>query len=186
MKHIKKKASLELSINAIVILILAITMLGLGLGFMRNIFGGATDQFEEMTGTVQKQMIDQMKDSGEIVELNRPKITIKAGDKDQIFIGFRNVKQEEEEFSIDEDESSCTPLGADDSCMATSLSGGDYLAIKYKTTPTTVPSGEVTVLPINVETSSNAAAGTYFYDLVIVHGDEDEVEHIELTVDITV
>ena len=41
----KKKGSLTLSINAIVVLILAITMLGLGLSFMRNIFGGATEEF---------------------------------------------------------------------------------------------------------------------------------------------
>src|SRR3989344_8677259 len=87
-----KKASLELSINAIVILILAITMLGLGLGFMRNIFGSATDQFRQVTGAVEKQMIDQMKEGNKIVDLSRPKLTIKKGKQEQIFIGFRNVK----------------------------------------------------------------------------------------------
>jgi hypothetical protein len=46
----KKLASLHLSINAIVILILAITMLGLGLGFMRNIFGKATEEFTRVGG----------------------------------------------------------------------------------------------------------------------------------------
>jgi type II secretory pathway pseudopilin PulG len=63
----KKLASLHLSINAIVILILAITMLGLGLGFMRNIFGKATEEFTRVGGTVQKQMIDQMRESNRIV-----------------------------------------------------------------------------------------------------------------------
>ena len=38
MYHKRKKASLNLSINAIGILILAITMLGLGLTFMRGLF----------------------------------------------------------------------------------------------------------------------------------------------------
>src|SRR3989338_11650848 len=89
-----KKASLELSINAIVILILAITMLGLGLGFMRNIFGSATDQFRQVTGAVEKQMIDQMKEGNKIVDLSRPKLTIKKGKQEQIFIGFRNVKED--------------------------------------------------------------------------------------------
>ena len=39
-----KKASLELSINAIVILVLAITMLGLGLGFTKGMFGQLKSQ----------------------------------------------------------------------------------------------------------------------------------------------
>lgn len=40
----QKKASLELSINAIVILVLAITMLGLGLGFTKGMFGQLKSQ----------------------------------------------------------------------------------------------------------------------------------------------
>ncbi len=42
-----KKASLNLSMNAIVVLILAITMLGLGLTFMRGLFKQATERVTE-------------------------------------------------------------------------------------------------------------------------------------------
>ena len=54
----QKKGALNLSINAIVILILAITMLGLGLAFMRNIFGSATKEFEEVSLIVKKSFIN--------------------------------------------------------------------------------------------------------------------------------
>ena len=63
-----KIAALQLSITAIVVLILAITMLGLGLTFIRNIFGSATEEFEVATGTIQKVMIEQMKQSNKIVD----------------------------------------------------------------------------------------------------------------------
>ena len=43
----RKKGSLNLSVNAIVILILAITMLGLGLGFVKGMFGKVSGQLEE-------------------------------------------------------------------------------------------------------------------------------------------
>ena len=43
----RKKASLEISMNAIVILVLAIAMLGLGLTFIRGIFKGITAKVEE-------------------------------------------------------------------------------------------------------------------------------------------
>ena len=85
-----KKASLNLSINAIVILILAITMLGLGLAFMKNIFGGATEEFTKVGGEVEKQMIEQMKSSKEVVQLSRASLDLKRGEKDQIFIGLSN------------------------------------------------------------------------------------------------
>ena len=47
----RKKGSLSLSINAIVVLILAITMLGLGLGFMRTMFGKASQSLEQAAAT---------------------------------------------------------------------------------------------------------------------------------------
>ena len=45
MRH--KKASLNISVEAIIILILAITMLGLGLGFIRGMFGQVSTQLEQ-------------------------------------------------------------------------------------------------------------------------------------------
>ena len=43
-----RKASLSLSINAIVVLILAITMLGLALGFIKVMFGKTSAQVEAL------------------------------------------------------------------------------------------------------------------------------------------
>jgi len=47
------RGSLELSANAIVILIIAITILGLGLTFVRSLFGGLTEKFEEGAARVE-------------------------------------------------------------------------------------------------------------------------------------
>ena len=76
-----KKASLQLSINAIVVLILAITMLGLGLGFMRNLFSSGEKQFERASDAVEKEVLEQIKESGKNIEFNRPVIKVKAGEK---------------------------------------------------------------------------------------------------------
>tara|TARA_Y100000310_G_scaffold82580_1_gene79184 strand:- start:236 stop:589 length:354 start_codon:yes stop_codon:yes gene_type:complete len=97
-----KKASLNLSINAIVILILAITMLGLGLAFMRNIFGQATGEFSEISGEVQKQMIGQMKSTQKIVDLSGAVYDIEPGEKKMAYIGFKNDGNEEKDFLITE------------------------------------------------------------------------------------
>jgi len=221
-----KKASLNLSINAIVILILAITMLGLGLAFMRNIFGKATEEFQEVSGTVKKQMIDQMKESTKIVDLSRPKVELKTGDSTQIFIGFKNDGSDPEAFQIREIDAS--KLGkmitndggtlnnykislpndippneitlTTDAASTTSFCGlkessgaSTSVYLELKATETTVQSGDVVVIPINIKTTSNAPQGTCTFELKVDLNpgvdDEDTLgvdyhEVIELTVDI--
>ena len=188
-----KKGSLNLSINAIVVLILAITMLGLGLSFMKNIFGGATEEFKKVGGTVEKQMIEQMKESPNIIDLSRPSLDIKKAGKDQIFIGLKNVQSVDQEFLIitptESDLGACT--GASCPCQG--------IELKYKSSKTTVASGVTSVLPINVEADSNAAEGTCFVDIVICQAATvgtgaaattcvvaDTEHHAELTVDVVV
>jgi len=170
-----KNASLNLSINAIVILILAITMLGLGLGFMRNIFGGATEQFEEMTGTVYKQMIEDMKASNEIVQINRPKIDLSIGETGQVFIGWKNVATAEKNLKITA--ADCAKLGSD-TCEA----GKIYS--EYKTGDIKVRKGEIGIVPLNIVTTSTAEEGTYFFDITVAGGGTNY--YIELVVDVTI
>ena len=57
MKH--RKASLELSVNAIVILVIAITMLGIGLTFMRSKMNEAGDLMDDVNQQVRDQIIEQ-------------------------------------------------------------------------------------------------------------------------------
>ena len=212
-----KNASLNLSINAIVILILAITMLGLGLGFMRNIFGSATEEFTKVSGTVQKQMVEQMKQTNRIVDIDRPKISIKKAGKDQVYLGFKNVQAGDMYFGMLNPDSTTaklkSTLGVDMAtypCTATMCTTSDQAAYNtcccieasYKTTATTVKSGEVMVLPLNVKAHSSAPEGTCFYDFIVCESStKSSVDslgaatscpagttehHIEFTVDVTV
>ena len=188
MRH-HKKSALNLSINAIVILILAITMLGLGLSFMRNIFGSATKEFEEVGGTVKKQMIEQMKESDNTIDLSRPKVDLKAGEDTQIFIGFKNEGNVLRYFQISESGSSTTSLGGSNNCSVLyEGTGSKKVYLEFKTGETEVLKGEVVVLPLNIMTSSDVDQDTCFYEIIVKHGTSsgalDNNETIELTVDI--
>ncbi len=194
-----KKAGLNLSINAIVVLILAITMLGLGLSFMRNIFGSATKEFEEVGGTVKKQMIDQMKESDKVFDLSRPKVDLKAGEDTQIFIGFKNKATTSKKFQLRVIEASrLGEIGAnngtnifdinvntDDVTLDGSTTGvcgvrdhdGSIIPdtvtevyLEFKNTATTVAKGTVVVVPINIKTTSNSNVGSCVFEL---KGDSD-------------
>lgn len=85
-----KKADLSLSINAIVVLILAITMLGLGLAFMRGMFGGTVKQFTQISDSLKKQMVDDLKASNERVSLNQVDVNVKRGEKYEVVFGIKN------------------------------------------------------------------------------------------------
>ena len=184
-----KKADLNLSINAIVVLILAITMLGLGLGFMRNIFGGAVEEFKDVQGTVKKQMIDQMKESNKVVELNTPKTSLKIGDETQVFIGFKNDQAEDVDFSVEQ--ILCDKLASSSgNNQCNNDPDVDGVWLEYRERATTVLPGEVSVLPINVKSKAGETIeNTYFFELQISAQNEDGnkiTKKVELTVDLKV
>ncbi len=163
-----KKASLNLSISAIVILILAITMLGLGLTFMRNIFGTATKEFQEVSGTIHKQMIDQMKEGNKEIDLSSLVYDIEPGETRQIYIGFKNNDNEEKEFTING--VNVNSLSGDpDNCGLDKAT--KKVIIEYKKVPTTILPGTTIVLPINIKTSSHANKDSCFYELLIDIGE---------------
>lgn len=95
-----KKASLQLSINAIVILILAITMLGLGLGFMKGLFSKTTGQLEQVGDDIKNQMIEQLRTSSAKLTLNQEDITLKRGASKDVYFAVKNVLPNAKAFPI--------------------------------------------------------------------------------------
>ena len=87
---LNKKASLEISIQAIVIVVLAMTLLGLGLGFIRGMFKGITDVNEQVTGDVRAKIGRQLIETDEKVAFPRSEINIKRGDSSIIEVGINN------------------------------------------------------------------------------------------------
>ncbi len=86
-----RKAALELSINAIVVLILAITILGLGIGFIRSQFGGLTKQFTQVNAEIQDQLINKIKESGDLLVFDRAELQAGIGKKEAFYIGIKNT-----------------------------------------------------------------------------------------------
>lgn len=91
----RKKASLQLSINAIVVLILAITILGLGLGFIKKQFGSATKQFDVVNDEMESSIISELESSGQLLTLKRTKFEVESGSPEQFYFGVRNTASSE-------------------------------------------------------------------------------------------
>ena len=87
-----KKASLEISIQAIVIVVLAMTLLGLGLGFIRKQFSGLSSISEEVQEQVKQKVLDDLISGDKKVSFPRTDITIDKGDSVVLTVGIRNKK----------------------------------------------------------------------------------------------
>ena len=88
----RRKGSLQLSINAIVVLILAITLLGLGLGFIRNMFTSTEQQFDVTNQQIKSDMIEELETSGNKVTLKQAKFEVGSGEPYEFYYGIRNTR----------------------------------------------------------------------------------------------
>lgn len=88
---VRKKASLTLSINAIVILILAITILGLGLGFIRTMFASQDEKFSDINAQLKGDIIEDLENSGDKVTFNNAKFEVESGTPYEFYMGIRNT-----------------------------------------------------------------------------------------------
>lgn len=91
MNIFKKRGSLELSVNAIVVIVIAITMLGLGLGFLRGIFSGSLGKVEAQLKQLEEQNIKAFLDDCESpLCLQTRKVDINKNEKYDMWIGINN------------------------------------------------------------------------------------------------
>jgi len=124
-------------------------MLGLGLGFMRNLFSSGEEQFEKASDAVEKEVLEQMKASGKNVEFNRPVVRVKAGEKEQVWLGFQNQGDIPEDYLIQSEETS--PIGTT-TC--------DGLEIGTLGSVITIPGKTVFVSPVTIEPGAGMDKGT--------------------------
>ena len=98
--QINKKASLEISIQAIVIVVLAMTLLGLGLTLIRGMFKNIQSTTEDVTEQVRQKVIDDLISSDKKVSFPKTEIYIDKGSSQSLTIGIRNKKDEDLVYRI--------------------------------------------------------------------------------------
>ncbi|MEE9524984.1 MAG: hypothetical protein V3V78_00060 [Candidatus Woesearchaeota archaeon] len=87
-----KKASLNLSINAIVIVVLAMTLLGLGLTLVRNVFKGIEEQREEVTEQIRSQILEDLRTGNKKLSFPSTQINLEKRESKVIAMGVKNTK----------------------------------------------------------------------------------------------
>ena len=97
---LNKKASLEISIQAIVIVVLAMTLLGLGLGFIRNMFKSIGSTTEDVTEQVRQRILDDLITGDKKISFPKSEIVIDKGGSQVLTVGVRNKKDRSLNYKI--------------------------------------------------------------------------------------
>ena len=95
-----KKASLEISIQAIVIVVLAMTLLGLGLGFIRKQFATLGDTASQVQEQIKQQILDDLRSSDKKLSFPANEVVIQKKDSKVLALGIKNTKSLASKYSI--------------------------------------------------------------------------------------
>jgi len=172
----KKRGSLQLSINAIVILILAITMLGLGLSFIKGIFGGTVEKLKGIEKQLEEEERKTLLDSIDEITFLSSRIEV-SGRSKSIMFAVRNNRAESKTFLINGDIPGGTgrtihcfdALGTE----AAEAIGIDPSLISFETYEDREIDGQTTdVLPMEIKVKAGTKATIYSCEMkVFIEGE---------------
>ena len=174
-----KKASLEISIQAIVIVVLAMTVLGLGLGFIKGMFSSITGvtsgTFDKIADQLQKDLVS----SNEKLVFSQTKVAIERGKSLLLGWGIKNEGNQRLNYWA---EFSAVKCPGPHPCPSVDELNSKWFIFKYKpspgqgNSPYTVGAAENTVVRVelSVPQTSGVDTGLYLIDLSIYDGDNPD------------
>lgn len=161
-----KKASLELSIRAVVIVVLAMTLLGLGLGFVRNMFSDIGEIREDITEQVRQQILNDLVSNDKKLSFPKTEIKIDKGGSEILPAGIRNKEDETLAYKM-----SFTPQSAPEGVeLNAPLSWFQYSQNVHQ-----LSTSDSDVRNIRLSIPTNAKQGSYFLTLDIKKDPTNEI-----------
>ena len=95
-----KKASLEISIQAIIIIVLAMTFLGLGLTFIKKQIGTISDTASSVQEQVKQQILEELRSGDKKLSFAANEVIIAIQNSKVLAVGIKNTKQVALSFTL--------------------------------------------------------------------------------------
>jgi len=165
-----KRASLEISIQAIVIVVLAMTLLGLGLGFIKGMFGRINPLTEDVTEHVKQQILEDLRTGDKKISFPQTEIVIERGSSKVVTLGIKNKETSSFEYEI----SLSAVSGPDDSGTGIEDKGeGEYESWFQIVTPRSeINTADVHLRSMRINIPKTAVAGSYAFTFNVKNLDE--------------
>jgi hypothetical protein len=151
-----KKASIQLSVNFLVVMIICIALLGIGIKLMSTFISGAEKMRKDVDEYQKDQLIKTMND-GSLVAAFPVKHTINRGANADFALGIANELGEEKTFSI--------------FMKQASTNEGSPVQMLYVRASFTVKNNEQFFTPIRIIIPKDAVSGTYIFNVYVCKGE---------------
>jgi len=174
---LKKKGSLEISIQAIVIVVLAMTLLGLGLGFIKGMFKNITSTTEDVSEQVRQKVLDDLISTDKKISFPKSEIVIDKGGSQVLTVGIRNKNNAVLNYRIQF--SAISGPDPDDENVIITYTDSNQFASWFQIPQTasgtfTLPPADSDVRSIRLSPPRAADTGSYAFTFDIVD-DEDAI-----------
>lgn len=163
---LNKRASLELSIRAVVIVVLAMTLLGLGLAFVRSMFSDIGEIREDVTDQVRQNIVDDLRNNDKKISFPKTEVNLNKGDSEILAVGIRNKEDESLSYKM-----VFTPQSAPDDADLNAL--GSWFQYSQDAHPL-LPS-ESDVRNIRLSVPKDAKSGSYFLTFDVMDANTSEI-----------
>ena len=164
-----KRASLEISIQAIVIVVLAMTLLGFGLGFIKSVFVGITKTGETLTEQIKTQIQEDLRTGEKKISFPKTEIKLDKGESEVIGIGIYNKKDSLLHYKM-----RFTPVSF---IPASGTEGGIFQIDNpswfqfAQNQEYTLPAAEISLRSIKLSIPRSVPAGSYYLTFEVVDDD---------------
>ena len=163
-----RKASLNLSIEAIVIVVIAFTVLGLGLGFVKSQIGDIQTTSSAVQEQISQQILDDLRTGNKRLSFPTQEVKLGAGDSEVLAIGVKNTLDSQIDIKILVQRQSGSTFS---SLIPTSAGGtptsGNFF---WDDSIQTLDPGESRVF--NLKYFSETKTGTYLYKVIVVYSSD--------------
>ena len=111
-KRLRKKGAIELSMNTIIIVVIGITILTLGLRWIYSVFGGLTEQSDQIKQISEDQIKQIFKDSSDPINIPTSIASIAQGKNYNMRALMRNIYPATHKFKYTIEAESTIPPGS--------------------------------------------------------------------------
>lgn len=160
----EKKASLEISIQAIVIVVLAMTLLGLGLGFIKGMFKNITGTTEDVSEQIKEQVLTDLRTGDKKISFPKTEITLEKGGTTVLTVGIKNKGNDPLNYRIEFSElvdQDGEPFEAD-----------SWFQFGQPIDGFTLPTAESHIRSIKINMPKSVPSGSYALTFDVVNVDE--------------
>ncbi len=164
-RRFSKKASLNLSIEAIVVVVIAFTVLGLGLGFVKEKFKSFSDTSTQVSSQIKDQILENMRSSGKKLSVDR-EVIMERGDTKVVNIGVVNTGTATATFGINiiaMKKQNIDGTAGDKADMPNEVTFFYNELVDKELSPT-----DGDVIPITI-TTTGSASGNYLYQVKVLN-----------------